>query len=125
MPIESGNYFRKACHESLNQYQVYPRRLTMESVQHTFDAAASAVASKVTGVGSGVTLVSWMTANEIGIWVGILIGLAGLFVNWYFKHKSDKRQTKAHEAYLARLENFALHGADVPAPFDDLKDSDV
>ena len=69
----------------------------------TIDATVATAAGKVTGVGSGMTLVGWFTASNVGMWLGILIGVAGLAVNWYFKHKSDKRAQEAHEVYMRKL----------------------
>jgi len=91
--------------------------------QGTIDATVAAVASKATGTGSAMAVFGWMTSSEIGIWAGIAIGLAGLAVNWWFRHRADKRQAAAHDAYLKRLESFSAfsqHGfsATVPAPME-------
>ena len=76
---------------------------TMKGVQETLDASVSAAASKVTGAGSAVTLFGWATSSTLGMWVGIVIGIAGLLVNWYFKHKSDRRAQAAHDAYMFKI----------------------
>ena len=50
-----------------------------------------------------MTVVGWVTASELGIWVGIFIGFAGLAVNLYFKRKQDRRSEAAHAAFMAKL----------------------
>lgn len=75
----------------------------MREVQETLDATAAAVASKVTSGGAGLTVLSWITASNLGVLVGIFIGVAGLLVNMYFKHRQDRRAQLAHEAFMAKL----------------------
>ena len=44
-------------------------------------------ATSATYGGSGGAVYFGLTANEIGIYAGIAIALAGFFVNWYYKQK--------------------------------------
>ena len=60
-------------------------------------------ADKVARAGSAGSVVGWATSSNFGMWAGILIGFAGLVVNWYFKRKSDMRNQQVHDAYLAKL----------------------
>lgn len=76
----------------------------MREVHQTLDATASAVASKVTNGGAAMTLLSWITASDIGVYVGIFIGIAGLLVNLYFKRRQDRRLETAHKAFMSKLD---------------------
>ena len=81
----------------------------MSNIQHSLEASVSAAASKATGAGSAVTVVGWLTSSNFGMWAGIVIGVAGLIVNSYFKHKSDKRAAEAHKAYMRKLDNSSFN----------------
>jgi hypothetical protein len=61
------------------------------------------VGHKATIAGSGGTILGWATSSEFGMWAGIVIGIAGLVVNWYFKRKSDIRNQQAHALYMQTL----------------------
>lgn len=75
----------------------------MNSFQETVESTVSAVASKATGAGSAVSVVSWFASFDFGLWAGILIGFAGLVINWYFRRKSDKRAEESHLAFMTKL----------------------
>jgi hypothetical protein len=70
---------------------------------HNIDATVSAVASKVTYGGAAASSVSWFFSSEFGVLCGILIGLIGLGVNWYFKRREDRRHQAEHEARMRKL----------------------
>lgn len=67
--------------------------------QHSYEAAAS-VANKVTAGGAGATVFSWVVDSNFGVLAGIVIGVAGLLVNWYYRHKQDRRE---EAEYLHRV----------------------
>ena len=67
-------------------------------IQETVAAAAN----PVTGAGSATTVLSWMNGSEFGMWAGIVIGLVGLAVNFYYKRKNDRRAAEAHERYMSQ-----------------------
>lgn len=69
------------------------------------DTAASAVASKTTMVGSTVTVAGWATHSDFGMWAGIVIGVLGLVVNFYYRFKSDRRAAEAHRRYLDHIDS--------------------
>jgi hypothetical protein len=53
-------------------------------------AAASAAASsatKVTYGGSAAIMGGWFLSNEFAVLMGVVIGVAGFVVNWYYRHK--------------------------------------
>jgi hypothetical protein len=39
----------------------------------------------------------WVLSSEFGVLIGLLLGCGGFLVNWYYKHKEDKRQQREHE----------------------------
>ena len=61
------------------------------------DVTMAAVGTKATYTGVGVSGLGWFLSNEFFGLAGILIGLAGLIVTWYYKHKADKRLTREHD----------------------------
>lgn len=65
--------------------------------QHAFDATIAAAASKATYAGASGSIVAWFLSSEFGMLAGIVIGLVGLAVNWYYKHKEDKRRQAEHD----------------------------
>lgn len=68
------------------------------STEHaTLDATLAAAGSKATYGGSGASVVGWLMSSEFGVLVGILIGVGGFCVNWYYRHKQDKREQAEHE----------------------------
>ena len=91
----------------------------MNQVQGTLEATALATANKATWTGSLVTVVSGVTSSDIGMYAGIFIGVAGLAISWFFKHRADaryeqanRRYEEAHAAYMDRMAN----GGWVPQP---------
>lgn len=69
------------------------------------ESSIAATANRVTGAGSVMTLLGWLTSSNAGMWMGVLIGISGLLVNWYFKRRSDKRAQDVHEAYMRKLQH--------------------
>ena len=67
------------------------------------ETAIATAASKATFAGAGVTVGSWLTSSEFGVLAGILIGVIGLAVNWYFRRKTDKREQREYEARMRRM----------------------
>lgn len=74
-----------------------------DTKQHTMEAAAAAIASKATQAGAGVSILGWLTSSEAGVFFGILLGVLGLAVNFWFKWREDKRQQIAHEAQMRAI----------------------
>lgn len=56
----------------------------------------AAVGSKVTYTGASTSVVAWALSSEFGILAGVLLGLGGFIVNWYYKHKQDRREEEEH-----------------------------
>jgi hypothetical protein len=76
-----------------------------------FEIAASGAANKATWAGSAVTVLSGVSSSDIGVWAGILIGVGGLAISWYFKYRADVRYQEANaryvEAHQAYMNNMA------------------
>jgi hypothetical protein len=72
--------------------------------REAIEAAASAVASKSTYAGAGTSFLGWLLSSEFTVIFGIVVALAGLGVNWYYKAKADRRQQAEHEARMTRLQ---------------------
>lgn len=70
----------------------------------TLEATVSTIASKTTYAGAGTSVVGWFASNEFAVIGGLVIGFAGLIVNWYYKHKRDKREQEEHEIKMNLLQ---------------------
>lgn len=71
--------------------------------KEAIEAAAAAVASKSTYAGAGTSFLGWLLSSEFTVIVGIVVAVAGLGVNWYYKAKADRRGQAEHEARMVRL----------------------
>jgi MFS superfamily sulfate permease-like transporter len=65
--------------------------------QSTVDATLATVGTKATYTGAGTFTVGWLLSSEFGILVGIVIGVAGLAMQFYYSRKKDKREQAEHE----------------------------
>ena len=84
----------------------------MQTTQDSLGAAAADAGSKITLIGSAGSVIGWFNSNSAGMWLGILIGLVGLWINWHFKREDSKlkrednrRKQEAHEAWMKKLQN--------------------
>lgn len=82
------------------------------TVNHATEAAIMAASGKAAYTGGGVAAVGgWALSNEMIGLMGVLIGLIGLFVNWYYKHKltmieirlKEEEAVRDREAHAARM----------------------
>lgn len=76
----------------------------MTQVRDAIDVTVASVASKATGTGSAVTVVGWLTSSDFGMWAGIVIGVGGLIINWYYRRKTDRREAEAHEMRIYKMQ---------------------
>jgi hypothetical protein len=72
-------------------------RPVQQETQATIDATMAAVGSKATYTGASASVLGWMISSEFGVLFGLFLGLVGLCVNWFYKHKEDKRQQAEHD----------------------------
>ena len=75
----------------------------MQGTQETMEATTATVASKVSIAGSAGSIAGWATSSNFGMWAGIVIGVTGLLVNWYYKRKSYRLEKDLNEARIRRL----------------------
>lgn len=62
-----------------------------------FDTAMAAFGSKATYTGATTSILGWIMSSEFGILIGIVLGVGGFIVNWYYKAKQDKREQELHD----------------------------
>lgn len=68
-----------------------------QETQATVDATMAAIGSKATYTGASASVLGWMISSEFGVIFGLFLGVAGLGINWYYRHKEDKRQQAEHD----------------------------
>lgn len=73
-------------------------------VTHAVDASIASAASKTTYAGAGMTVGGWFLSSEFAVLAGIVLGIAGFLVNWYYKHKQDRRESMEHQRKMALFE---------------------
>jgi len=66
-------------------------------MNNSIDATLAAAGSKATYSGSATMIGAWLLSSEFALLVGMIVGVAGLLVQWYYKHKVSR-------AEIARLE---------------------
>lgn len=85
----------------------------------------SAAASKSTYAGVVSMFLGWLVSNNAAIVVGMLVGVCGLLINWYYKREDHKLRAAAgvREAELDALRKARLQrGMDTDTDFGDLED---
>ena len=75
-----------------------------DTTTHTVDATMAAIGSKATYTGAGASVLGWLMSSQAGILVGIIIGVGGFLVNWYYRHKEDKRRQEEHDRRMGLYE---------------------
>lgn len=76
----------------------------MDANQQTIEATLAAAGSKATYTGAGTSIFGWLTSNEFAVLVGTLIAVGGFVVNWYYRHKEDKRRQEEHDRRMGLYE---------------------
>lgn len=87
---------------------------TTEAVRHAADATMAKVGTSMTMGGSGAAVVGGFTLNEVAIIFGMVVGAAGLAVQWFYRHKltmaeiqlKQEQAQRDHEAHVARMEMY-------------------
>ncbi len=78
------------------------------STQSNIDAAITNMSAKATYAGSASTVFGWLLSSEFAVLVGIILGVLGFFVNFYYKRKEDSRAQAWHDLQVQKLKNGAL-----------------
>lgn len=81
-----------------------------ELANTTMDGTIAAAGSKATYTGAGMTVGGWLLSSEFAVLIGVLIGVAGFLVNWFYRHRQDERERAEHEARMRR------YGDDIEGP---------
>jgi len=83
----------------------------------------AAAASKSTWAGVFSMFFGWLVSSNAAIVVGMLVGVAGLLINWYYKREGHKLRAAAErrEAELDALRKLRLQrGMDTDTDLGDL-----
>jgi len=75
-----------------------------ESATSTLETTVASLANKATYTGAGITISGGMMLSEIAVILGMIIGVLGLLLNWYYKGKDYKRSTAEHKRRMKDLE---------------------
>lgn len=75
---------------------------TEHAASHAIETTLAATGSKATYTGAGMTVGGWMLSSEFAVLFGMLIGLAGLGVQWYYRHKLTMAEIRLKEEQAAR-----------------------
>lgn len=62
-----------------------------------FDTTMAAIGSKATYTGATTSVLGWIMSSEFGVLIGIILGVGGFLINWYYKYKQDKREQELHD----------------------------
>lgn len=77
----------------------------MTPEQHVaVDSTIAATAGKATYGGAATSIFGWLTSNEFAVLIGAFVAVGGFCVNWYYRHKEDKRQQAEHERRMGLYE---------------------
>lgn len=68
------------------------------------EGAMAALGSKVTYGGAGASVAGWLLSSEFAVLCGLVLGVAGFLLNWYYRHKADKRAVAEHYAKMGMYE---------------------
>jgi hypothetical protein len=66
----------------------------------SIDATLATIGHKTAQSGVGLTFVGWALSSEGTAAIGILMGLIGLSIQWYYRRKQDKREQEEHDARM-------------------------
>ncbi len=84
------------------------------STSDAVDASLAAIGSKSTYAGASMTVTGWLLSSEFAVLVGMLLGIAGFGVNWYYRHKlthseiqiREAQELRAREEHAAKMEMY-------------------
>lgn len=85
------------------------------------ELAIASAASKSTYAGAVSVLAGWLTSSEAAVLIGIVIGVSGLLVNWYYKAKADRRAEALFGVRMDRIKAGQRSDIDL-APIDECAD---
>lgn len=75
---------------------------TEHATNHAIETTLAATGSKATYTGAGMTIGGWALSSEFAVLFGMLLGVLGLGVQWYYRHKLTKVEIRLKEEQAAR-----------------------
>jgi len=81
----------------------------LTDMANTTHNVAPIVAKVSTYGGSAGAVLFGLTANDIAAFAGVAIGLAGLAMTLFYKHREDRRSAQRHDAEMKRLKRETDH----------------
>lgn len=75
-----------------------------EQTQHTIDTMRAKAGTSIAMTGGGGAVVSGLALSDWGVIAGIIIGVIGLIIQYYFKWKEDQRRQAEEARKIARGE---------------------
>lgn len=83
--------------------------------QEAIDSALATAGSKATYSGSATMIGAWWLSSEFAFLVGMVVGVLGLIVQWYYKRKvaraeiahmeaQNKREQEEHDLRMSDLQ---------------------
>ena len=75
---------------------------TEHATSHAIETTLAATGGKATYTGAGMTIGGWLLSSEFAVLTGLLLGIAGLAVNWYYRHKLTMIEIRLKEEQAAR-----------------------
>lgn len=67
------------------------------------DLALAAIGKNMALGGGGSALVFGMGISELAAVGGLVVALAGLFIQFYYKRRADRREAELHAARMAEI----------------------
>lgn len=77
--------------------------MNSDAKTNALEATVASLASKATYTGAGVTISGGLMLSEIAVIVGMVIGVLGLLINWFYRAKDDRRAVIEHERRMKDL----------------------
>lgn len=67
------------------------------------EAVAASVGTKATYTGSGVAVFAGLTSHDMIAVLGLGVAVAGFLLNWYYRHRADRRTAALDKLREERL----------------------
>lgn len=77
--------------------------MSQDAIEAATAGAAASTASKVSLGASATAVGGWFLSNEFAVLAGLVIGVIGLGVQWYYRHKEYRLREREH---FARMSEF-------------------
>lgn len=64
---------------------------------------AEQISETMTYGGASTAIASGLTLNQIGVIVGIIVGLVGLLLQWHYSRLRNRREQAMHDIHIVLL----------------------